>query len=63
MKNYKILPREIDPLVLAQPEFRFSAVGDKMKMILNYLDLVKEKDRTKEAILLLERSVNDPKIF
>ena len=42
LKNFKSLPREIDPMLLAQPEFRFSPVSEKIKMIQNYLDLVKE---------------------
>lgn len=54
---------EVDPLVLAQPRFRFSAVGDKMKMIQNYQDLIKDQERTREAIRLLEKSTQDPKVF
>jgi hypothetical protein len=41
---------------LAQPGFSVSSVGEKMVSIQKYLDLVKEQDRTREAILLLKRT-------
>lgn len=56
--DYKTYKNELDPLVLMQPEFQFRPVGDKMLTIKKYFDMVKEKDRTQEAISLLKRSTN-----
>jgi hypothetical protein len=54
--DYKNYSREVDPALLQQPGFAFQAAGDKMLQIQKYLDLVKEQDRTREAILLLKRT-------
>lgn len=40
--DYQNLPREIDPVILSQPGFNVSSVGEKMNSIQKYLDLVKE---------------------
>lgn len=56
IEEYENYPREIDPIILAQPGFKVSAVGEKMRDLQKYLDLIKEQDRTREAILLLKRS-------
>jgi hypothetical protein len=58
MGDYNKLKTEIDPLVLQQPEFYFRPAGDKINTLKKYTDLVKEQDRTREAILLLKRSSN-----
>jgi hypothetical protein len=34
-----------------------------MNTIQNYLDLVKEQDRTREAIALLQKATTDPSVF
>lgn len=60
---FKHLPREIDAAVLATPQFQFSPVGMKLTKIQNYLDLVKEQDRTREAIALLESATSNPSNF
>jgi hypothetical protein len=47
-------------MVLAQADFAFSYVPLKIQAIQSYLDLVKEQDRTREAILLLKNATKDP---
>jgi len=65
----KLLPNsdkhevEVDPLILAQPQFQFSVVADKLKMIESYKSLIKDQDRTREAIQLLHRATEDPAVF
>lgn len=54
--DYKKYSRELDPGVLQQPGFVYQAAGDKMVQIQKYIDLIKEQDRTREAILLLKRT-------
>jgi hypothetical protein len=54
---------EVDPRVLAQPQFRFSSVPDKLKMMNNYMDLIKDQEKTREAIRMLEASTEDPAVF
>jgi len=63
ISHYEKLPREIDPMVLAQPDFYFAPKAEKMRYINNYLDLIKEQDRTREAIRLLQQSTTDPATF
>lgn len=59
LNAFNSLPREIDAGVLAQPDFQFSPVGLKMQKIEQYLDLMKEQDRTREAIALLQSSTSE----
>lgn len=65
----KLLPNsdkhetEVDPIILAQPQFKFSAVADKLKMIESYKSLIKDQDRTREAMQLLQRATDDPAVF
>lgn len=35
----------------------------KVQSLKKYTDLIKEQDRTREAIALLNKSVEDPKLF
>ena len=53
LNEYKEISHELDPNVLAQPSFQFSPAGKKMVEIENYHNLMKEQDRTREAIALL----------
>mmetsp|Transcript_27437 Transcript_27437/g.41721 ORF Transcript_27437/g.41721 Transcript_27437/m.41721 type:complete len:115 (-) Transcript_27437:264-608(-) len=53
LSTYKDLPREIHENVLAQADFAYSPAGMKAHKIDMYLDLVKEQDRTREALNLL----------
>lgn len=63
LKDYKSLPNEIDPLLLAQPAFPYLPTGMKLLEIQKYLDLIKEQDRTREAINFLKQSVEIPEHY
>ena len=40
--DYKKYPREIDPMLIAQPHFQWAPVGQKLNEIQAYQDLLKE---------------------
>ena len=60
---HKDLPRELHENILAQPNFNFVPGGMKMAKVQSYLDLAKEHDRTREAISLLKKSIEDPSLY
>lgn len=63
LSGYREIAHEVDPLVLSQPRFNFLPAGLKLNTIQNYLDLLKEQDRTREAIFLLQKATADPAVF
>lgn len=63
LKGYREIAHEVDPLVLSQPRFNFLPAGLKLNTVQNYLDLLKEQDRTREAIFLLQKATQDPAVF
>ena len=64
LKQFKDLPREIDPhTVLNTTTFQFMPIGMKINTLNKYRDLIKEQDRTREAIVLLQTATSNPAVF
>ena len=54
---------ELDHRVIAKPNFKFSAVSDKLAAIEQYQNLIKDRETTNQAIRMLKAASEDHKTF